>query len=199
LGRVTVTLDERDHLAFKLLALQKDEKLIILIQDAMQQYLEREGAYDLSIRSGTDASKWIMNLSNDDDHYRIDPSKLPKQLDIDLPSALEEQLLKLAARTGRSVDELILEILDQYLRDRWPCDLLIKKPQRIEPLRFIVLAGGSMSADLAPGWMLQDCSLIDLPRCSVWSASPECYEGLWSWSVLETAMNMISGHWFAVP
>lgn len=49
--------------------------------------------------------------------FRIDPSRLPKQLDIDLPTELLEQLEKTAAATGRSVDELILEILDQYLQD----------------------------------------------------------------------------------
>lgn len=54
LGRVTITLDDRDHLAFKLLALQKDEKLIALIQEAMRQYLDRNGAYELSIRGGND-------------------------------------------------------------------------------------------------------------------------------------------------
>jgi predicted transcriptional regulator len=54
LGRVTITLDDRDHLALKLLALQKDEKLIVLIQEAMRQYLDRTGAYELSIRNGND-------------------------------------------------------------------------------------------------------------------------------------------------
>jgi hypothetical protein len=58
-----------------------------------------------------------MCASDSEDRYRIDPSKLPKQLDIDLPPHVEEQLLKLAAATGRSLDELILEILDQYLQD----------------------------------------------------------------------------------
>ena len=49
--------------------------------------------------------------------FRIDPGKLPRQLDIDLPPAVQEKLEKTAAATGRSVDELILEILDQYLKD----------------------------------------------------------------------------------
>jgi hypothetical protein len=59
-----------------------------------------------------------MTTSEDESRYRIDPSKLPKQIDIDLSPAVEEQLRKLAAATGRSVDELILEILDQGLQDR---------------------------------------------------------------------------------
>lgn len=56
--------------------------------------------------------------SNNEDRYRIDLTKLPKQIDIDLSPEVEEQLRKLAAATGRSVDELILEILDQGLQDR---------------------------------------------------------------------------------
>ncbi len=52
---------------------------------------------------------------DDKDRYQIDPGKLPKQLDIDLPPDVAEQLEKTAAATGRSVDELILEILDRYL------------------------------------------------------------------------------------
>jgi predicted DNA-binding protein len=58
-----------------------------------------------------------MSTSDSEDFYRIDPKKLPKRLDLDLPPHVEEQLLKLAAVTGRSIDELILEILDQYLQD----------------------------------------------------------------------------------
>ncbi|QCH15503.1 ribbon-helix-helix protein, CopG family [Synechococcus sp. CB0101] len=56
--------------------------------------------------------------SGDDGRYRIDPDKLPKKLDIDLPPALLKKLAENAAATGRSLDELILEILDQYLQDR---------------------------------------------------------------------------------
>ncbi len=56
--------------------------------------------------------------SHDEDRYRIDPSKLPKQIDIDLPPEVEDRLRKIAPMTGRSLDELILEILDQGLQDR---------------------------------------------------------------------------------
>ena len=55
--------------------------------------------------------------SDNEDLFRIDPSNLPKKLDIDLPPALLEQLEKHAAATGRSLDELILEILDHHLED----------------------------------------------------------------------------------
>lgn len=59
-----------------------------------------------------------MTTRDGEDQFRIDPAKLPKQLDIDLSPAVLEQLEKHAAATGRSVDELILEILDRYLQDR---------------------------------------------------------------------------------
>jgi hypothetical protein len=59
-----------------------------------------------------------MCASDSEDRYRIDPSKLPKQLDIDMHPAVLAQLERDAAATGRSVDELILEILDRYLQDR---------------------------------------------------------------------------------
>ena len=59
-----------------------------------------------------------MTTPGDDDSFRLNPEKLPKQLDIDLDQEILERLQKVAARSGRSVDELILEILDQYLQDR---------------------------------------------------------------------------------
>jgi hypothetical protein len=52
MGRVTITLSDRDHRAFKLLALQQDKKILVLIQQAVGEYLERTGAYDLSITGG---------------------------------------------------------------------------------------------------------------------------------------------------
>lgn len=51
MGRITIALNERDHLALKLLALQKDEKLVTLLNLALQEYLKKTGAYDLAIKS----------------------------------------------------------------------------------------------------------------------------------------------------
>lgn len=51
MGRITITLNDRDHLALKLLGLQRNQKIAILLQDAMHRYLEQTGAYDLAIRS----------------------------------------------------------------------------------------------------------------------------------------------------
>lgn len=52
MGRITVKLNERDHLAFKLLSLHLQKKLVLLVKEAMQDYLEKTGAYDLSIQRG---------------------------------------------------------------------------------------------------------------------------------------------------
>ena len=51
MGRVTITLSDRNHLALKLLALQKNAKINVLVQEALVDYLKREGGFDLSIES----------------------------------------------------------------------------------------------------------------------------------------------------
>ena len=61
-----------------------------------------------------------MTNDGNEDCYRIDPDKLPKQIDIEIPSDLKESLLKMAAASGRSIDELILDILDKALQERYP-------------------------------------------------------------------------------
>jgi hypothetical protein len=52
-----------------------------------------------------------------DDCFRLDPGKLPKKVNVDLPPAVAEYLEKLVGASGRSMDELILEILDKGLQD----------------------------------------------------------------------------------
>ena len=56
-----------------------------------------------------------MSAPEGDDRFKIDPTKLPQPLELELPVRVLEQVTKLAAQTGRSVDELILEILDSHL------------------------------------------------------------------------------------
>jgi hypothetical protein len=56
-----------------------------------------------------------MSTPADDDRFKVDPTKLPQPLELELSDRTLEQLTKLAAQTGRSVDELILEILDSHL------------------------------------------------------------------------------------
>lgn len=58
-----------------------------------------------------------MNTPETDDRFRLSPSKLPKQIKIDLSAEVAEQLRKSAAATDRSINELIVEILDRHLQD----------------------------------------------------------------------------------
>lgn len=46
-----MALDDREYLALKLLSLRKKKKALSLLKEAVDQYLEREGAYQLKIRS----------------------------------------------------------------------------------------------------------------------------------------------------
>jgi predicted DNA-binding protein len=48
---------------------------------------------------------------------KIDPLKLPKSLELELPAELLARLEKSAAATGRSRDEILLEILDRGLQE----------------------------------------------------------------------------------
>jgi hypothetical protein len=47
--RLTIALEERDHLALKLLALRDGKRLNEVVDDAVKQYLEAVGAYSLCI------------------------------------------------------------------------------------------------------------------------------------------------------
>lgn len=49
--RVTITLQPRDHLALKLLALSRQRKMVHVMEDALRTYLEQSGAYRLGITS----------------------------------------------------------------------------------------------------------------------------------------------------
>ncbi|MEY3963667.1 MAG: hypothetical protein RLZZ106_922 [Cyanobacteriota bacterium] len=49
--RITLALAEREHLALKLLALRKNKRVLALLSEAVDQYLTREGAYQLKIQS----------------------------------------------------------------------------------------------------------------------------------------------------
>lgn len=52
--RITLALGDREHLALKLLSLRKRKKVLALLREALVQYLEREGAYQLKIHSEDD-------------------------------------------------------------------------------------------------------------------------------------------------
>ena len=54
--------------------------------------------------------------------WELDPSKFPKKLNLELSAQAMAQLRTTAQRTGRSEDELILEILDQALQRPQPSE-----------------------------------------------------------------------------
>jgi hypothetical protein len=57
----------------------------------------------------------------DNEHdWQIDPDKLPQKLELELTAETTEWLRTTAERTGRSEDELIIEILDKALQGSRP-------------------------------------------------------------------------------
>lgn len=52
--RLTIALDEQDHLALKLLSLRDNRRLSEVIDEAIKQYLSSKGAYSLSITDQAD-------------------------------------------------------------------------------------------------------------------------------------------------
>jgi predicted transcriptional regulator len=55
--RITISLSDRDHLALKLLSLQQEKRILLIAQEAIRQYLDREGAYNLAIRSNSETGE----------------------------------------------------------------------------------------------------------------------------------------------
>ena len=49
------------------------------------------------------------------DEFRIDPSKLPIPIEIEIPANVGEWLERTSTKTGRTQEELILELLDKAL------------------------------------------------------------------------------------
>ena len=49
--RVTVSLEDRDHYALKLLSLKQGQSMITVVEDAIRRHLESQGAYKLCITS----------------------------------------------------------------------------------------------------------------------------------------------------
>lgn len=55
-------------------------------------------------------------MEQPDSDWRLDPERMPKKLQINLPGELLAVLQQKAALTGRSIDEIILEMLDRELQ-----------------------------------------------------------------------------------
>lgn len=49
------------------------------------------------------------------DEIYFDKSKLPQKIEIDVPPKVMDNLERKSAATGRSIDELILELIDEGL------------------------------------------------------------------------------------
>jgi len=49
-----MSIADREHMALKLLALKRNQKMVGLIELAIRQYLKEQGAYELSIQSKGD-------------------------------------------------------------------------------------------------------------------------------------------------
>ena len=56
-------------------------------------------------------------MEQPDSDWRLDPERMPQKLQINLPRELLAVLQQKAALTGRSIDEIILEMLDRELQD----------------------------------------------------------------------------------
>ena len=55
-------------------------------------------------------------MEQPDSDWRLDPERMPQKLQINLPGELLAVLQQKAALTGRSIDEIILEMLDRELQ-----------------------------------------------------------------------------------
>ena len=50
--RLTIALEEKDHLALKLVSLRKNQRLNEIIDEAIKFYLSNTGGYELRISEG---------------------------------------------------------------------------------------------------------------------------------------------------
>ncbi len=51
------------------------------------------------------------------DPFRLDPDKFPKRLDLDLSEEVYERLLALSRKSGRSIQEIVEQILCASVTD----------------------------------------------------------------------------------
>ena len=55
------------------------------------------------------------NASEPNSRFRLDPARFPKRLDLELSEPLLRHLEELAMRSGRSLNEVITEILSRQM------------------------------------------------------------------------------------
>ena len=61
------------------------------------------------------SQKMTMSESLPPDHFSLDANRYPHRIVLELPDSVSEWLSVTMARTGRSENELILEILDREI------------------------------------------------------------------------------------
>lgn len=64
MARLTMSLNDRDHYALKLLAIKERKRLTVVVNEALKFYLEHTGAYDLDITK-SDPSNALPSKSNE--------------------------------------------------------------------------------------------------------------------------------------
>lgn len=52
----------------------------------------------------------------EDPRYRLDPKRLPRPLDLEISAELADKIDALARRSGRSPDEIVLELIERANR-----------------------------------------------------------------------------------
>ena len=59
-------------------------------------------------------------MTNDGDQWSLNPQKFPQKIELDLPGEVAEYVANRAAATGRSPEEILVELLDRALSETSP-------------------------------------------------------------------------------
>lgn len=59
-------------------------------------------------------------MSDISDQWSLDPERLPQKIEIDLPGEVAEYVARVAAATGRSPEEILVELLDRGVSETSP-------------------------------------------------------------------------------
>lgn len=57
-----------------------------------------------------------MSSGERQNEFHLDPARLPRRVELELPNHLADYIAKRAAVTGRSPSEIVLELLDRSLQ-----------------------------------------------------------------------------------
>ena len=59
-------------------------------------------------------------MTNGGDQWSLNPQEFPQKIELDLPGDVAEYVAKRAAATGRSPEEILVELLDRALSETSP-------------------------------------------------------------------------------